>query len=191
MRNRLLGLTLLAAPAAALAHTGPAAHGFAAGLTHPFSGIDHLLAMVAVGLWAAQIGGRAFWALPTAFLAVMGTAAFLGTSGAGLPLMEVGIAGSVVVFGLLVALSARLPLMAGVTLSGLLAIFHGFAHGAEMAPNASLLAYGAGFITATAALHGLGMGMGAFRHAAAGRILMRAAGGGVAAAGVLMLPGLT
>lgn len=191
MRSSLIGLTLATIPAASLAHTGAAGHGFASGFAHPLAGLDHLLAMAAVGLWATQIGGRSLWAIPAAFLAVMGLGAMLAAYGAHLPLLEIGIAGSVVVFGLLVALAARLPLAVGAGLTGLLAIFHGFAHGAEMVPNASLLTYGSGFLAATAMLHGLGMALGSLRFTGIGGILMRIAGGATASAGVFLLPGVT
>jgi len=191
MRSSLIGVILLIVPALALAHTGPVGHGFAAGLAHPVSGLDHLLAMTAVGLWAAQIGGRALWAIPSTFLAVMAGAALLGATENHLPLMEVGIAGSVVIFGLLISMPARLPLVAGTALTGLLGIFHGFAHGAEMATNASFVAYSSGFIAATAGLLTVGLVLGTLPKAAAGRFLMRASGAATAAAGVFMLPGAT
>ena len=191
MRSILIGLTLAMVPALSLAHSGAAGHGFGSGFLHPFAGLDHILAMAAVGLWATQIGERALWAIPAAFLGVMGLGAMLGAYGAPLPLWEVAIAGSVVVFGLLVGLAARLPLAVGTSLTGLLALFHGFAHGAEMAPNTSLMAYGSGFLIATAALHGLGLVVGTVGFTAKGRLFLRIAGGGTAAAGLAMLSGLT
>jgi urease accessory protein len=148
-------LLLLAAPAA-LAHPGHEQTGAIAGLLHPLKGVDHLLAMLAVGLWAARSGGRAAWLLPISFLLAMGVGGALGMAALGLPVAELGIASSVLVFGLLLALSPRLPLAVGVALTGGFALFHGYAHGSEMAPTASAVAYSAGFLLATAALHGVG-----------------------------------
>jgi urease accessory protein len=152
---------LLLAPVSAHAHTGVGpTSGFSNGLLHPFSGIDHLCAMIAVGLWAAQQGKRAVWAVPLAFVATMGLGGALGMAGLSLPYVEQGIAASVLVLGILIAAAARLPLVAGVLLVAAFAVFHGHAHGAEMPRTASGLSYGAGFIVATALLHGCGVGLG-------------------------------
>jgi urease accessory protein len=120
-------------------------------------GLDHLLAMVAVGLWAAQLGGRAAWLIPAAFVSVMTAGAGLGMSGVHLPLVEQGIIASVVVLGLLIATAARLPLVASAGLVGVFALFHGVAHGTEMPASASGFAYAAGFALATATLHAIGL----------------------------------
>ncbi len=183
----LATLLALAAAQPALAHTGGhAATGLAAGFAHPFMGIDHLLAMLAVGLWAVQTGGRALWAVPAAFIGVMVLGAGLGMAGAGLPLVEFGILGSVLVLGLLVAAAPRLPLWAPVAIAGLFALFHGHAHGTEMPEGASGALYGAGFLAATALLHGIGLGLGlAMTRRTAP--LARVAGGAVAACGLVLL----
>lgn len=186
-----LAVTLLAAPA--LAHTGQGeAHGLSHGFAHPLMGLDHVLAMVGVGLIAARIGGRAVVLVPLAFLAMMAVGGTLGASGHGLPFVEVGIALSVVVIGLAVALRLALPTAVAMALVGLFAVFHGQAHGAEMPEAASALSYGFGFIAATALLHavGLGLGYGLGRLASgADRPALRLTGAGLALAGVGLLVG--
>lgn len=151
-----LGLLVLV-PSAASAHTGAGpAHGLLHGLTHPFLGWDHVLAMIAVGLLAGQRGGRAVWALPLAFVAAVvagGAAAMAGLQVTGI---EAGIVASLVVLGALVALAVRFPLAAGMTAVAAFALFHGHAHGAEM-PATSGLFYGLGFAASTAMLHALGI----------------------------------
>jgi urease accessory protein len=188
----LLVLSLALATAAATA-SGAAAHtfgaqgaGFAQGFAHPFGGIDHLLAMVAVGLWAAQRGGRALWAVPAAFVAMMALGGIAGTLGLTLPLVELGIAVSLVVLGLAVTLSIRLPVAASALLVGLFALFHGHAHGSELPETASALAYGIGFVAATASLHGIGIATGVLLKRDAGRLLVRLGGAGIAATGLLL-----
>lgn len=156
-----LALALALLPSAALAHPGhDGMVGAAAGFAHPFGGADHLLAMLAVGLIAALRGGRALWAVPLAFLAMMGLGAGLGMAGLALPFVESAILASLVAFGVLALLSRRLPtaLLAG--LVGAFAVFHGHAHGAEMPETASGLAYALGFVGATALLHAAGLGLG-------------------------------
>ncbi len=141
------------------AHTfGAHGAGLAAGLAHPFIGLDHLLAMIAVGIWAGQLGGRAVWIVPLTFLSVMAAAAGLGSLGFALPLVEPAIACSVLVLGLLIAGSVRLSTFAGAGLVGLFAVFHGYAHGLELPQAASPVLYGLGFVLATTLLHGLGIG---------------------------------
>lgn len=158
-----LSLTLLASPA--LAHTGHAdAAGLAHGFLHPVTGLDHLLAMVTVGVYAAVIGGRALLAVPLAFVAMMAGGAALGVAGAPVPLVEPMIAASIVVLGLLCVLPWGRTAGVGVALAGWFALFHGFAHGAEMPVDASGLAYGAGFLAATALLHAAGVGLGLLAH---------------------------
>jgi urease accessory protein len=131
-----------------------------AGFLHPLSGIDHVTAMVAVGLFAAQLGGRALWAVPLTFVSVMTLGAVAGMTGVALPFVEVGIVTSVVVLGLAVALRIGVSTLVAVSLVGFFAVFHGHAHGAEMAPSRSGLPYAAGFICATALLHALGIALG-------------------------------
>ncbi|MGQ3282507.1 HupE/UreJ family protein [Bosea sp. (in: a-proteobacteria)] len=177
--------SVLAGPA--LAHTGVGAvHGFGAGLMHPLFGLDHLLAMVAVGLWAGLTGGRARLAYPLAFVGMMVLSGLWGMSGAALPGVEIGIAVSVVVLGLAIALRATPPLAAGAAACAIFAIFHGHAHGAELPQGSSGLGYALGFVLATAALHGAGLGLAGLL-AARAPLLARVAGGGLALAGVAIL----
>ncbi len=188
----LLTLAFLALlPGMALAHVGHApVNGFASGFLHPISGLDHVLAMVAVGLFAWTLGGRALWAVPLAFVAAMAPGGALGMAGLGLPLVELGITLSIVVIGALVAFRLQLPTVLAMAIVGLFAIFHGHAHGTEMAPGASGLGYGIGFVVATAALHGAGIlaGLGLGRLAAGSGIPMaRASGAAIALAGILIL----
>ncbi|WP_341864182.1 HupE/UreJ family protein [Gymnodinialimonas sp. 57CJ19] len=141
----------------ALAHLDPAQHGsFTAGLSHPVFGLDHILAMIAVGLWAALLGGRALWALPTAFVGAMIAGFALAVMGFGLPLVEPMILVSVLALGLAVALTLRLPVAAVSGIVGMFALFHGYAHGGELGAAAAL-SFGAGFAVATALLHGVGV----------------------------------
>jgi urease accessory protein len=153
-----IGLCLL--PTIAQAHTGvDHGSGFAAGWHHPIAGLDHLLTMVAVGLWAAQMGGRARWALPLSFVTVMAIGGLWGISGLPLPGIEVGIILSNLVLGALVLGAVRLPLGAGLALVAMSALFHGAAHGAEMPPSASAFSYAIGFLVATIGLHLAGFGL--------------------------------
>lgn len=131
--------------------------GLIAGLSHPFSGLDHLLAMVAVGLWAAQKGGRALWILPLTFVGMMAFGGALGVLGISLPGIEAGVVLSVMVLGLLVALQSRWALPLAGSMVGLFAMFHGVAHGVEMPNAASPWAYGLGMMAATAFLHASGV----------------------------------
>ena len=144
----------------ALAHLDPGEHGsFMAGFTHPLFGADHILAMVAVGLWAALIGGRALWLVPAAFVGTM-LVGFLATmAGLPLPFVEPTILASVVVIGFLVALAVPVPVSAGMAVVGFFALFHGHAHGSEMG-EAGMLGYAVGFAIATALLHAAGLALG-------------------------------
>jgi urease accessory protein len=152
-------VTLL--PAAAWAHTGHGSTvGFVQGFVHPVTGMDHVLAMIAVGLFAANLGGRALWAVPLSFVSVMALGGAMGFAGIDLPFVEAGIAISVVGLGLAVALRPQWPVAAAMALVGVFAIFHGHAHGAEMPVDASGLEYGSGFMLATALLHLVGIGLG-------------------------------
>lgn len=182
------GLTACLVTAPALAHTGiGAASGFAAGFAHPLLGLDHLLAMAAVGLLAVQRGGRALWAVPACFVAAMVGASIVGMAGLALPLVELGIAASVIVLGAVIALRRHIPTSLAMALAGGFALFHGHAHGAEMPAAASALTYGAGFVAATIALHGAGIGLGLVAHRAGSRIAdagLRIGGGAIALAGL-------
>lgn len=155
-----IAITLLI-PNVASAHTGVGdTFGFWHGLEHPIGGLDHILAMVAVGLWAAQIGGKALWMVPGAFILAMAGSSVMGHFGLPLPGVEQGILASDFILGLLLLFAARLPLAFSVGIVGILAIFHGYAHGAEMPQTSSGLNYGLGFIISTAALHLVGVGLG-------------------------------
>ena len=164
---------------------GPAGPGdFLAGFSHPLVGLDHILAMIAVGLWAAMLGGRALLAVPAAFVGTMIAGFALATTGVALPLVEPMVAASVVVLGLVVAMAVRLPATAGALLVGAFALFHGHAHGVELGA-AAVLPYLAGFAVATALLHGAGIGSGyLFGAGGKGGIVARIAGGLTAALGV-------
>lgn len=187
-----LGAVVLAATPA-LAHPfGAGSVGFWAGLGHPFGGLDHLLAMIAVGLWAVQLGGRALWAVPASFVVAMLAGAGIAFAGIGMPAVEFGIAGSVILLGLLVAGAARVPTLASCGIVTVFALFHGQAHGMELPATASPLLYGFGFLLATAALHGAGIGLGLAGGrigAALGHRSLRTAGAAVAAAGAVILAG--
>lgn len=185
----LLAMLLTLASAPAFAHTGAGpVDGFIHGLLHPLTGLDHLLAMVAVGLWAGLVGGKARIAYPAAFVGTMALAGAWGMTGGTLPGVEVGIAFSVIILGAAVALKASPPLVAGTLACAILAIFHGFAHGAELPENASGLAYAVGFMLATAALHIIGIVL-AGALAVRAPLFARVAGGGLVLAGVALLAG--
>ena len=193
MRKLLSGLTLAAvtlAPAAAFAHAGHGEHGeFIHGFMHPLTGLDHLLAMVTVGILAYQIGGRALWAVPATFLAVMAAGGLLGVAGISFYFVEPGIAASVVVLGIIVALALKPPVALAMAVVAVFAVFHGYAHGIE-APLGSAATYGAGFLVATALLHAFGIAFGMLvgRIAASqGQIGYRLAGSAVAVAGLVIL----
>ncbi|MES2308687.1 MAG: HupE/UreJ family protein [Verrucomicrobiota bacterium] len=141
------------------AHPTPHEVGFIAGLNHPFTGLDHILAMIAIGLWAAQTGGRALWLIPTAFVSTMILGGSLGIAGIEIPRVEQGILASVLVLGLLITTATQLPLIGSSVLVSLFALCHGFAHGSEIPTNVSGFTYMGGFVLATALLHGLGIGM--------------------------------
>ncbi len=178
-------------PTAALAHSGIGhAHGFVQGFAHPLGGIDHVLAMVTVGIFAWQLGGRACWLVPATFVLVMAAGGALGSTGVELPLVEFGIAASVVVLGAIVALKVTAPLAVAMGVVGLLAVFHGHAHGSEMPLAASGAVYAAGFLLATALLHVGGIALGFVIGRIGdihGRLVTRVGGGLVALAGVAIL----
>jgi urease accessory protein len=179
----LVMAALAAANSTAFAHPGLHVAGFTDGLAHPFSGLDHMLAMVAVGLWAAQLGRPATWVLPLAFPAVMAIGAIVGWSGGALPWMEIGVTLSVVVLGVAVAFGFRPSLIVSTALIAMFAFFHGYTHGVELSPSASALTYAAGFIAATLTLHAIGLALGAGGRGA----LPRVAGSAVAAMGVVLI----
>ena len=161
MRAVALAAVMLFAAQTLWAHTfGVPVADFAHGIAHPLGGMDHMLAMVAVGLWAAQRGGRFIWLLPLSFMGVMLAGGLLGRWGVSLPAVESGIAASVVVLGLLIAMAARLHALPTLALVAGFALFHGHAHGTELAAGASVATYAAGFVIATGALHLSGLALG-------------------------------
>lgn len=147
-------------PAVSWAHVGQdgAVGNFMVGAGHPFSGADHLLAMLAVGIWAAQNGGRSVWTVPATFVSLMLAGAAAGMAGLPLPYVEQGIVASLLVLGLLIGGACRMNVVAGMLIVGFFAVFHGHAHGTEMPLAGSVFGYGIGFALATALLHGIGIG---------------------------------
>ena len=179
---------VLAAATPVFAHVQQGqAKGFVTGLRHPISGPDHVLAMIAVGLWGAQLGAPAIWLLPVTFPMVMAFGGFLGLVGIPLPGVEVGIALSALLLGIAVAREARPPIAFAAALVGFFAIFHGHAHGTELPPGQSGLMYSIGFVVATGCLHGIGIAIGLIHKWPAGKRALRAAGAIVALAGVAFL----
>ena len=194
--TRLIKAAAIATPlalvaGAAEAHTGvgPTA-GFVAGITHPIFGADHLLAMVAVGLWAALLGGYARWLVPAAFVGVMALGGALAMMAVGLPVVEVMIVASVAVLGALVAMRVSVPVMIGMVIVAAFALFHGHAHGTEMPAGASGLLYFTGFALATAGLHALGLAIGLLAGRVREGLAVRATGGAIAVAGIALLAGV-
>jgi urease accessory protein len=185
---RTLAAALSLVPTAALAHTGIGdAHGFVQGFAHPLGGLDHVLAMVTVGIFAWQLGGRALWLVPATFVLVMAAAGGLGLYGIAVPFVEFGIAASVIVLGAVVALGVKAPLAVAMGVAGLFAVFHGHAHGTEMPLDAAGAAYATGFMLATALLHLGGIALGFVIGRVGdihGQLVYRIAGGLVAMAGI-------
>jgi urease accessory protein len=181
-------------PAIAFAHTGFGdTSGFVHGFWHPISDLDHVLAMVMVGVFAWQLGGRALWLVPATFITVMALAGALGIAGIGVPFVEIGIAISVVAFGAIVAFDFKAPTAVAMGVVGLFAVFHGHAHGAEIPEDAGGVAYAAGFIMATALLHLAGIGAGFLIGkvgAHYGSVVVRLVGGIATVAGVVLLVGV-
>jgi urease accessory protein len=175
-------------PASAFAHVQQgAAAGFLTGFLHPISGLDHVLAMFAVGLWGAQLGAPAIWVLPVAFPLVMAMGGMLGLMGVPVPGIEYGIAASAVLLGAAVLFEVRASLFATALLVGVFAIFHGHAHGTELPPGQSALLYSMGFVIATGCLHALGIGIGAVHRWTWGQKLLRAVGAEVAMGGFFFM----
>ncbi|MDE1165829.1 MAG: HupE/UreJ family protein [Pseudomonas sp.] len=186
LKKLLAAAALLLTPALAFAHPGHGDNGLLAGISHPFTGMDHLLAMIAVGLWAAQQKGAARWALPCTFVGTMLIGGVLGFEGMHLPAMENAIAASVLALGLAVALAVRPPVALAVAATALFALFHGVAHGLELPDMSSPWAFAGGFVAATATLHAIGYGVVRFLPQAAAP-LVRALGALSAMAGAWML----
>lgn len=178
---------MTAVATAAEAHTGHGAtNAFTAGFAHPLGGFDHLLAMVAVGLWAGLAGGRALWLWPAAFVGAMVLGGVLGMAGVPMPFVEQGIVASVVVIGLAAALAFSPSLATGIGLAALAGLFHGHAHGTEVPADASGLAYAAGFALSTALLHASGIAAAVIAGRFTIPLAARAAGGLTAVAGVVL-----
>lgn len=182
LRIAILCAAMIAAPAFAHPGHSHAATGFSSGFLHPLTGLDHLLAMLAVGLWAGQQRKLA-WSMLALFPLMMIAGALLAFGGMDLPMVEPGIAASVLVLGLLVAFAVRMPAVAGAAVVSFFALFHGYAHGSELPAGASALAYGAGFVIATLLLHLGGLGVGRTLQ----NYLLRACGAGAAMAGAYLL----
>jgi len=187
---RFIVLTVVLWPALACAHVGSGASGgFLTGVQHPVSGLDHVLAMIAVGLWGAQLGAPALWLLPVAFPMMMAFGGMLGLMGIPLPGVEVGIAVSAIVLGIMVFTEARPALAVSLAIVAFFAIFHGHAHGTELPQGQSGLLYSMGFVMATGCLHGVGIAIGLVHRWNAGRMALRGAGALVCAAGLFFLWG--
>ena len=184
-------LMLLASAAPALAHTNrDVGAGLLSGLLHPLTGLDHLLAMVAVGIWGTQLGAPALWLLPLTFPLVMSFGGVLGVRAVPLPGVEIGIAASAAVLGIMILLSARPLLSVAAGIVGAFAIFHGHAHGAELPAAAEPLAYGLGFVLVTGLLHAAGIAVGLLDRWPAGALALRGLGAGIGAIGLYLLGGL-
>ena len=189
-RGTMAVALLLASAAPAFAHAQQGqAQGLLTGLQHPISGLDHVLAMISVGLWGAQLGAPAIWLLPVTFPLVMAMGGFLGLVGIPLPGVEIGVALSAVLLGFVVAREARPPIVVAGVLVACFAVFHGHAHGTELPPGHSGLAYSIGFVMATGCLHGVGIAIGVLHKWTLGKRLVRLAGAAVALAGVWFLWG--
>jgi urease accessory protein len=193
-RQQMLGrwvatvFTIMLCAQAAHAHVQKSeAAGFVSGFLHPISGLDHVLAMVAVGLWGAQLGAPAVWLLPVAFPMVMAMGGMLGLLGVHLPGIEFGIAASAILLGGAVLSEARPPIALAAALVAFFAIFHGYAHGTELPAGQSGLLYSMGFVMATGCLHGVGITIGTVHRWGWGQKLLRVAGAGVAVGGVFFM----
>jgi urease accessory protein len=177
-------LAVIALPSAAAAHAGGSAAGLLSGLLHPVSGLDHVLAMVAVGIWGAQLGAPAIWILPVTFPMVMALGGMLGLLGVGVPGVELGIGISALLLGIVVAREVRPPLGSAAALVGFFAIFHGYAHGTELPAGQNGLLYSIGFVAATGSLHACGIGLGVIHRWEWGRMVLRIGGVLIALSGV-------
>jgi urease accessory protein len=184
----LAAVAVVCGPATAHAHVGVGpVHDLLHGLEHPLTGLDHIGAMVAVGIWAAQRGGRAIWLVPLSFVSVMTLGGALGMAGVKVPFVEPGIVLSLIVLGVFIAAAVRLPLAASVAIVSLFALAHGYAHGAEIPAAASGLSYAAGFIIATACLHAVGIGFGLLTQRMHASQLVRFAGAAIAVCGLYLV----
>ena len=182
-------LALTATPALAHPNIGLGV-GFVSGFTHPLTGLDHIMAMVAVGIWGTQLRKPAIWLLPVTFPLVMSVGGALGVRGVPLPGVEIGVAASAAVLGVMILLAARPPLAVAAILVGAFAVFHGYAHGVELPKAAYPLAYGVGFVLATGLLHLTGIAIGLIERWPVGMKALRGLGAGISVAGVYLLLGL-
>jgi urease accessory protein len=193
MSRLALSFATVLIASATQAHTGVGdTNGFTHGFEHPVSGVDHVLVMVAVGLYAAHLGGRALWLVPLSFVSMMVVGGAFGTAGIGFPIVEIGIGLSVVILGVAVASGFHMPTAAAMTMVGIFAIFHGHAHGTGMPESASGFEYGVGFVLATAMLHAFGIGIGLLigrMSQSYGNRILQLAGSGMALAGIAILTG--
>lgn len=186
LRRAVAALALaIASTSPARAHTGGVLGGGADGFVHPLLGLDHVVAMVAVGLWGAVLGAPGIWVLPIVFPLIMAGGGALGILGLPLPAAEIGIAASAIVLGAMVALAARPALWIAAVLVGAFAVFHGYAHGAELPPGTDATAYSVGFVVATGLLHLAGIAFGLATRWPGGRLAVRTAGLAIAAVGVV------
>jgi urease accessory protein len=186
--GQLLFAFLLLVPASAFAHVeGGQASGLITGVQHPWSGLDHVLAMIAVGIWGAQLGNPALWLLPVTFPMVMAMGAMFGLLGIPLPGVEIGIALSAILLGAMVVGEVRPQMIIAALLVGFFAIFHGHAHGTELPPGQSGLLYSMGFVIATGCLHGIGIALGLVHRWPAGKLALRGAGACIAGMGMAFL----
>ncbi len=187
VRHSIVAAPLLLFEGPAFAHTGDVVGGFASGFSHPLFGPDHVVAMVAVGLWGAFLGAPAIWVLPVVFPLVMAFGGVLGILGVPLPYVEVGIAISAIVLGAMVAMAAQPSLWIAAILVGAFAIFHGHAHGTELPGAANAISFSIGFVVATGLLHLAGIGLGLLTQWPNGRIAVRTTGLAIALAGLVFL----
>lgn len=192
-RSTIIALLLATIPSVAYAHDGSNMPfgGFLSGLVHPVLGFDHFLAMLSVGILSAQIGGRAIWTVPATFVSVMALGGALGLIDIGLTSIELGIAASLVLLGLIIAAEKKLPILLAMAGVGFFAIFHGYAHGAEMPTTAEPVKYALGFLTGTALIHIAGVVIGDIaKHYELGKVTLRVGGGLIAFAGFLFIFGI-
>ena len=188
VRGAIVVLFALLKPSSVLAHTlGGEAVGFWTGAGHPVSGLDHVVAMIAVGLWGAQLGSPALWLLPVTFPMVMAFGGMLGLAGVSIPGVEIGIAASAIALGVLVLREVKPELWVAALIVGFFAVFHGHAHGTELPEGENGLYYSIGFVVATGCLHGVGIAIGTIHTRSAGKMIIRGAGALVALTGLVFL----
>jgi len=193
VRGMVVGLLLCLIPTTVYAHDGSNVPfgGFLAGLVHPVLGYDHFLAMLSVGILSAQIGGRAIWTVPATFVGVMAVGGILGLIGSGFQFVELGIAVSLIILGIVIAAEKRLAIGVAMVAVGIFATFHGYAHGSEVPTTAEPFLYALGFLTGTALIHILGVVIGdVAKHYENGKLILRGGGALVALIGVLFAVGV-